>query len=124
MNVLNIISSGYRATFEEQDDTIVWLSHALANAGAELGVLLRGAAVNYVLPAPPPAPLAIGDRQQKSAPDVHGQVAALGEKVPLFVVAEDLARRGVETAPRGKYRLVSESDLPALMMEYSQVWRW
>ena len=124
MNVLNIIWSGYRATFEEQDDTIVWLSHALSNAGAELGVLLRGAAVNYVLPSPPPEPLVIGERRQKCAPDVHGQVAALCEKVPVFVVAEDLARRGIEDAPPGKYRLVSEADLPALMMEYSQVWRW
>ena len=124
MKVLNIISSGYRATFEEQDDTIVWLSHALANAGAELGVLLRGTAVNYIVPADPPPPLAIGDRQQKSSPDVHGQVAALAERLPLFVVAEDLVRRGIATAPAGKYRLVSEADLPALMMEHDQVWRW
>jgi hypothetical protein len=124
MKVLNIISSGYRATFEEQDDTIVWLSHALANAGAELAVLLRGTAVNYILPAAPPPPLAVGDRQQRSGPDVHGQVAALAGKVKLFVVAEDLRRRGVATAPAGNYRLVSEADLPALMMDYRQVWRW
>lgn len=124
MKTLNIISSGYRASFEEQDDTIVWLSHALANAGAELSVLLRGAAVNYVLPAGPTPPLAIGERVQKSAPDVHGQVAALCEKLPVFVVAEDLSRRGVETAPPGNYRLVGESELPALMMEHDQVWRW
>ena len=124
MNVLNVISSGYRATFEEQDDTVVWLSHALANAGAELGVLLRGSAVNYILPAAAPPPLTVGDRQQRSSPDVHGQVAALAEKVPLFVVAEDLTRRGIEPAPPGKYRLVNEADLPALMMDYSQVWRW
>ena len=124
MNVLNIISSGYRATFEEQDDTIVWLSHALANAGAELAVLLRGAAVNYILPAAAPPPLAIGDRQQKSAPDVHGQLAALAGKVPLYVVAEDLTRHGISDAPTGNWRLVSEADLPALMMDHDQVWRW
>jgi len=124
MNVLNVISSGYRATFEEQDDTIVWLSHALANAGADLGVLLRGSAVNYIVPVEAPPPLAVGDRQQRSSPDVPGQVAALAEKVPLFVVAEDLALRGIEPAPSGNYQLVSEADLPALMMGYAQVWRW
>ena len=122
MKVLNVISSAYRAVSEEQDDTIVWLSHALLNAGADIGILLSGSAVNYVLPAGGIAPLAIGGRVQRHAPDVHGEVARLAERAPVFVVQEDMDARGI--AVDGPFRPVERDALPALILSHDRIWHW
>jgi sulfur transfer complex TusBCD TusB component (DsrH family) len=126
MKVLNIVSSAYRATLEEQDDTIVWLTHALKGAGADIAVLLRGAAVNYVVEGQEVLPLVIGARAQKCAPDVFGQVRALMEKgVSVFVLEEDLAARGLAKAPRlAGAALASRKLLADLMARHDQVWHW
>lgn len=47
MKALQIVEAAYRATIEELDDTIVWLTHAMNDAGGNLDLLLRADAVNY-----------------------------------------------------------------------------
>lgn len=126
MKSLNVIKTAYRATLEEQDDTIVWFTHAMKGAGADLDVLLRGAAVNYASRAQEVAPLRFGDRAQKNAPQIARDVAALIDKgVSVYVVDEDLAERGVADGELldGLSR-VKRADLPGLFGRYDHVWAW
>ena len=96
MKTLSIIETAYRATLEEQDDTIVWITHAMVGAGGDLNVLLRGNAVNYAVKSQAVAPLSFGGRTQAHAPDLAGDVAALkGKGVSVFVVQDDLDARGI-----------------------------
>ena len=94
---LSIIATAYRATLEEQDDPIVWLTHALKGAGAELDVLLRGNAVNYAVKGQDASGLAFGDRRQTRPPRIDEDVAKLIPKgVRVFIVEDDLRDRGHE----------------------------
>lgn len=126
MKVLNIVSAGYRATLEEQDDTVIWLTHMLKKAGAEIDVLLRGSAANYVIEGQMVTPLTIGERVQLHGPDVHGQTRGLAEAgVKIYVLEEDLKSRGAHNSPRLQQAELLNSDaLPGLLAQYDQVWHW
>src|SRR5262245_8753768 len=99
MKVLNIIDSAYRATIEEQDDTIVWLMHALKGAGAAMDVVLRGDAVNYVVRGQDAGGLAFGGWLQTEPPRIEQQIGSLVNKgATVYVLADDLALRGLGPA--------------------------
>jgi sulfur relay (sulfurtransferase) DsrF/TusC family protein len=124
---LNIIESAYRAVMEEQDDTILWLLAAMRGAGAEHTVVLRGNAVNYAVAGQGAPGLAIGGWKQTQAPRMDNDVIDLikKHKIPVFVIEEDLAARGIE---RGELvpevELLSSKMLPRHMAEYDLVSHW
>ena len=124
--LLNIIESAYRATLEEQDDTIVWLTHALRGAGAPVDVLLEGNAVNYAVKGQTVPALRFGDRQQDHAPKVHEDLVSLVAKgVEVYAVEEDLQERGIEPGEIAtEVKVVGFADVPKLIGLYDQIWRW
>ena len=124
---LNIVASAYRAVMEEQDDTILWLLAAMQGAGADHTVVLRGNAVNYAVAGQGAPGLAIGGWKQTQAPRMDNDVIDLIEKrkIPVFVIAEDLAARGIgrdELVPG--VELLSAKMLPKRMAEYEIVSHW
>ena len=124
--VLSIVTTAYRATLEEQDDTILWLSQALKGAGADLDVLLRGNAVNYAVRGQDASGLAFGERRQTQPPRLDEDVAKLAAKgVQVFIVDDDVRERGIgdEDLVPGLHK-VGRADVPALFGRYQQVWSW
>jgi sulfur transfer complex TusBCD TusB component (DsrH family) len=126
VSILNIVSNAYRATFEEQDDTVVWFVHAMRAAGAEPDVLLRGNAVNYAVRDQDASGLRLGDWRQANPPRVAADVAALVAKgCRVFVLVEDLAARGIEPSELiDGLTQVSRRDAASLCAGYRHVWQW
>jgi len=124
--VLNIVSVAYRATLEEQDDTIVWLTHALRGAGADVDVLLRGNAVNYPVRGQDASGLTFGERAQTQPPRLADDVAKLvGKGARVLVCAEDLAERGLKPDELiDGVVMVQRREIPGLLGEYDHVWHW
>ena len=126
MKTLQIVDTAYRATLEEQDDTILWLTHVLRGAGAELALLLRGNAVNYAVAAQQPVELAIGDWRQSHPPALASDLKGLRDKgVEVFAVKEDLEERGITEAQLiDSVALVTRKRLAGLVGGFDRVWHW
>jgi sulfur transfer complex TusBCD TusB component (DsrH family) len=126
MKTLQIVDTAYRATLEEQDDTILWLTQVLRGAGAELALLLRGNAVNYAVANQQPVALAIGEWRQAHPPSLAADLKALRAKgVEIFAVKEDVRERGIaEDQLIDSVALVPRERLAGLVGGFARVWHW
>jgi hypothetical protein len=124
--ILQVVESAYRATIEEQDDTVVWFTHAIRGGGAQTAVLLRGHAVNYGVKRQDASGIAFGDRKQTQPPDLPGDLTRLIAKgVEVYVVEEDVEAHGLAPADLiGGLIPIKKSVVPGLMARFSLIWQW
>ncbi len=124
--VLSIIGTAYRATIEEQDDTILWLTHMLKTAGLDIAVLLRANAVNYAVRGQDASGLSFGKLEVVHPPTLDADLAALlDHNVPVYYVADDAQTRGIApTTVIDGVQSVPADGLPSLFERYGQVWLW
>lgn len=124
--ILNIVETPYRGTLEEQDDTILWLTHALKNAGADISLLLRASAVNYALKDQDASGLAFGEIRMAHPPEIDKDLDKMIQKgVTVYVVSEDAKELGLSDDDLiGGVERISRDDLPELLDRYDQVWHW
>jgi sulfur transfer complex TusBCD TusB component (DsrH family) len=124
--ILNIVETAYRATIEEQDDTVRWLSHMLKNAGADISVILRANAVNYAVKGQDASGLSFGEAKMAHPPEIDKDVEKMIDKgLPVYVVDEDAKDRGLSDGELiGGVKKVKRQDLPELIDQHDQVWHW
>ncbi len=126
MRVLQIIESAYRATLEEQDDTVLWFTRALRAAGAQADVLLQGSAVSYAVQAQDASGLRLGAWQQVHPPAIAEELAALiGSGARVAAIKEDLDERGIAARQLvADVELLGRKSLAGLFGQYAHVWKW
>jgi hypothetical protein len=126
MRILQIIEPAYRATLEEQDDTVLWFTRAIRAAGAAADVLLCGTAVNYAVRDQDAHGISFGSWRQTHPPAVAYELAKLVESgARVAVVQEDVNERGI---PADRIlpgiELLSRKSLGGLFGQYERVWKW
>ena len=122
---LSIIDTAYRANIEEQDDPHVWFTQAMKNGGAEVSILLRGDAVTYAMRGQDASGLQFGARAVKG-PNLTRDLAAVAAKqIPLFVVADDLTDRGINSSDLlPGVELVQRKDVARLIEAHDRLISW
>jgi intracellular sulfur oxidation DsrE/DsrF family protein len=124
--ILSVVERAYHGTLEEQDDTILWLTHMLKNAGAEMAVLLRGNATNYAVVGQDASGLRFGRVGLTVPPELDRDVRQMiAQGIPVYAVEEDLAQRGIPTADLvpGVTR-VHQQEIARLFDAHDAIWHW
>lgn len=124
--ILNIVETAYRATIEEQDDTVLWLTHMLKNAGADISILLRANAVNYAVKGQDASGLAFGEAKMAHPPQIDKDVEKIiGAGVTVYLVQEDARERGLTEGDLiSGVKNISRKDLPSIVDQHDRVWHW
>lgn len=125
--ILNIVESAYRGTAEEQDDTIVWISHVFRATGEDVTVLLRANAVNYIVRGQDASGLSFGNWTQTQPPRLEHDIESLIENgARVLYVTEDAVERGISDpiAVLAGVESVPADRLPALLEQHDHVWYW
>lgn len=124
--ILNIVETAYRATIEEQDDTVLWLTHMLKNGGADISVLLRANAVNYAVKGQDASGLSFGETKMVHPPEIDKDLEKMIQKgVPVYLVEQDVNERGLSEADFvSGIKKVKREALPELIDQHDQVWHW
>ena len=124
--ILSVVERAYHGTIEEQDDTILWLSHMIKNAGTDISVLLRGNAVNYGVMGQDASGLRFGDVKMEVPPTLDTDVVNLiSADVPTYIVSEDLEDRGIQRSElAGGLKVISRAELADLFDSHDSIWHW
>ena len=125
-SILTIVERSYHGTIEEQGDTVLWLAAAVKGAGADMGVLLRGNAVNYAVNGQDAGGLTIGGVALKVPPTIDKDIADLiGKGVAVCAVAEDLQSRGISANDLVKgVQVIPQKDTAGLWDKYDAIWHF
>ncbi len=124
--ILSIVETAYRGTVEEQDDTILWLTHMLKNAGSDISILLRANAVNYAAKGQDASGLRFGEMTMTHPPEIDKDVSKMIEKgIPVFIVEEDVQERGLADGDLiAGVQTLKRKAIPELIDQHEQVWHW
>lgn len=124
--ILQIVQGAYRATLEEQDDTVLWLTQAMKGAGTDFTLVLAGCAVNYAVKAQDASGLAFGEKRQTQPPRLVDDLRRIVSKgIPVFLVEEDVADLGLEARELvDEIQYVPRRQLAKMMDTHDLVFGW
>ena len=124
--ILSVVEHAYAGTIEEQDDTVLWITHMIKNAGADISALLRGNATNYAVRGQDASGLRFGAAALSVPPTIEKDVAEMINKgIIVYAVREDMEQRGIRPGDLVPgVTPIAKGDIARLFDEADMVWHW
>ena len=124
MRVLQIITPAYRATLEEQDDTVLWFTRALRAAGAQADVLLQCSAVNYAVKTQDARGLRLGAWEQVHPPVIAEELAALIASGARVAAIKEMRDRRIAARQLVRTSRCSPPVARGPLRQSERIWKW